>query len=130
MNVRRWLPPLIWAGVILFGTSLPQDAVPIQTAGIDKILHFSIYTIFAFLLTRQISQDTTPWRAVAGALLIATAFAAADEWHQRFIPGRSPELADWVADACGAILGALTCALWISRQRIRQRIRQRTTRAS
>lgn len=94
------------------GTSLPQDAVPLQTSGIDKVLHFSIYTVFAFLLTREISEDTSRWRAVAGSLVIAMAFAAVDEWHQRFIPGRFPEFADWLADAAGAVLGAVVYAMF------------------
>ena len=97
------------------GTSLPQEAVPLQTSGIDKVLHFSIYTVLAFLLTRQISEDTSRWRAVAGALVIAIAFAAVDEWHQRFIPGRFPELADWLADAAGAAVGAIAYALFFHR---------------
>jgi VanZ family protein len=117
LSVRRWLPPLIWAGVILLGTSLPQDAVPVQTSNIDKFLHFTIYTVFAFLLTRQISEDTTRGRAVFGAVMIAAAFAAADEWHQRFIPGRFPEFADWVADGAGAVIGALLYAFLFSRRR-------------
>ena len=117
MSVRRWLPPLIWAGVILLGTSLPQDVVPVQTSNIDKFLHFTIYTVFAFLLTRQISVDTTRGRAVFGAVLLAAAFAAADEWHQRFIPGRFPEFADWLADVAGAILGAVVYALVFDRRR-------------
>ena len=99
------------------GTSLPQDAVPVQTSNIDKFLHFTIYTVFAFLLTRQISVDTTRGRAVFGAVLIAAAFAAADEWHQRFIPGRFPEFADWLADVAGAILGAVVYALVFDRRR-------------
>ncbi len=119
MKVRGWLPPLLWAGVILIGTSLPQDAVPLQTAGIDKILHFTIYTVFAFLLTRQISEDTGPWRAVFGAVLITAAFGAADEWHQRFIPGRSTEFADWMADVSGAVAGAAIYAIFRGRHRSR-----------
>jgi VanZ family protein len=99
------------------GTSLPQDAVPVQTSQIDKFLHFTIYTVFAFLLTRQISEDTTPARAIFGAVIIAAAFAAADEWHQRFIPGRFPELADWVADIAGSILGAILYAYVFGRRR-------------
>lgn len=117
MSVRRWLPPLIWAGVILLGTSLPQDAVPVQTSNIDKFLHFTIYTVFASLLTRQISEGTTRGRAALGAIIIAAAFAAADEWHQRFIPGRFPELADWMADVAGAMLGAVLYAFVFSRRR-------------
>lgn len=116
MSVRGWLPPLIWAGVILLGTSLPQDVVPVQTSNIDKVLHFTIYTVFAFLLTRQIAVDTSGGRAMVGAVLIAAAFAAVDEWHQGFIPGRFPEFADWLADVAGAIIGALIYVL-LSRRR-------------
>ena len=105
--VRRWLPPLLWAGVILFGTSLPQEAVPVQTSKIDKILHFSIYTVFSFLLTRQISEITSRWRSALIAVVLAVVFGALDEWHQRFIPGRSTEFADWQADSLGAVVGAL-----------------------
>ena len=117
LTVRRWLPPLLWAGVILFGTSLPQDAIPVQTSKIDKVLHFSIYTVFSYLLTRQISYTTNRWRAAAIAVLIAMAFGALDEWHQRFIPGRSTEFADWRADSLGAVLGAVACAA-IARRRL------------
>lgn len=110
LNVRRWLPPLVWAGVILFGTSLPQSAVPVQTSSIDKVLHFTFYTVFAYLLSRQISEVTDRWRAAAIAIVVAAAFGAADEWHQRFIPGRSTELADWLADSAGASVGALAAS--------------------
>jgi VanZ family protein len=116
LNVRRWLPPLLWAGVILFGTSLPQEAVPVQTAKVDKILHFSIYTVFSYLLTRQISEITTRWRAAAIAVVFAMVFGALDEWHQRFIPGRSTEFADWRADAFGAVVGALICVATLRRR--------------
>ena len=115
--MRRWLPPLLWAGVILFGTSLPQEAVPVQTSKIDKILHFSIYTVFSYLLTRQISDiTTTRWRAAAIAVAFATVFGALDEWHQRFIPGRSTEFADWRADTLGAVVGALVCVAFLRRR--------------
>lgn len=117
--MRRWLPPLLWAGVILFGTSLPQDAVPVQTSKIDKILHFSIYTVFSYLLTRQLLETTTRWRAVLIAVAFSAVFGALDEWHQRLIPGRSTELADWYADAAGAVVGALAC-IGMSRRRAPQ----------
>ena len=118
MSRRRWLPPLLWAGVILFGTSLPQEAVPVQTAKIDKVLHFSIYTVFAYLLTWQLAVNNKRWVAVLVAVVVSIAFGAADEWHQQFIPGRSMELADWLADSLGACLGAIACALTLGRKRL------------
>lgn len=107
--MRRWLPPLLWAGVILFGTSLPADAVPVQTSKIDKVLHFSIYTVFSYLLTRQFSYSMSRWKAAALAVVCAVVFGALDEWHQSFIPGRSTEFADWRADSMGAVVGAIAC---------------------
>jgi VanZ family protein len=39
------------------------------------------------------------------ALAIGFAFAASDEWHQRFVPGRVFSLADLGSDALGLALG-------------------------
>lgn len=111
VNVRRWLPPLLWAGVILVGTSLPSAMVPREVSAFDKALHFTFYALFAVLLSRQISEGTGRWSAAALAVLIAVTFGAVDEWHQRFIPGRSTELADWRADSIGAAVGALAFAV-------------------
>lgn len=110
MKVRRWLPPLVWAGVILTGTSLPSSVIPGQASGVDKALHFGIYLLFGVLLSREFSEVTTRWRAAALAIVVAVLFGAADEWHQQFIPGRSTELADWYADSIGATVGALMVA--------------------
>jgi VanZ family protein len=93
--------------VILGGTSLPSPAVPQQVSSFDKVLHFTIYVPFAFLLARRFTEITSLWRAAVFTVLIAMGFAALDEWHQRFIPGRSTELADWYADSLGAGVGAL-----------------------
>ena len=116
MKVRRWLPPLLWAGVILTGTSLPASVVPGQASGVDKALHFGIYLLLGVLLTREFAEVTTRWRAAALAIVAAVVFGAADEWHQQFIPGRSTELADWYADSIGATIGAIMIAA--SRRRV------------
>ena len=40
-------------------------------------------------------------------LAAVSCFGATDEWHQLFVPGRSCELGDWVADSLGGGLGLL-----------------------
>lgn len=124
LKVRRWLPPLLWAGVILLVTSLPGAVVPRQLGPYDKIVHFSIYGLFAVLLSRDLAQVTARWSAAVLAIVIAVAFGAVDEWHQGFIPGRSTDIADWRADSAGAAGGALLFALY---SRIRA---SRTTHAT
>jgi VanZ family protein len=111
LKVRRWLPPLLWAGVILTGTSLPSSVLPSQPSGVDKALHFGIYLLFGVLLSREFAYSTGRWRAALLAILVAISFGAADEWHQQFIPGRSTEFADWRADALGSTIGALSVAV-------------------
>jgi VanZ family protein len=119
LKVRRWLPPLLWAGVMLLVTSMPGSAIPRPLIPYDKVVHFTAYGIFAVLLSRDIAQVAGLWRAVLFALVIAAAFAAADEWHQRFIPGRQTDLADWRADFIGAAGGALLFALYHRDRRAR-----------
>jgi VanZ family protein len=40
------------------------------------------------------------------------AFGVGDEWHQSFVPGRSSEWGDWVADTAGAALAIGLYAGW------------------
>ena len=122
MKVRRWLPPLLWAGVILFVTSVPGSVVPRQLSPYDKIAHFAMYGLFAVLLSRDIAQVTTRSRAALIAVAVAIAFGAADEFHQRFIPGRASDIADWRTDSVGAAGGALIFALYSHIRRSRTSI--------
>jgi VanZ family protein len=111
LNLRRWLPPLLWAGVIIFATSMPSDVVPQQVSTFDKTAHFGMYAVLGGLVTRHLAETTGRWRAALAALTMAAVFGAFDEWHQQFIPGRSAELADWRADSLGAATGAFLVAL-------------------
>lgn len=116
MTVRPWLPPLLWAGVIVFSTSMPTSVMPRQISPYDKALHFSMYAVLAALLTRYVMERGS-WRLLVLAVVAVAAFGAVDEWHQRFIPGRSTELADWVADTLGGAVGTLAMALGLRRRR-------------
>ena len=110
MNLRRWLPPIVWAGVIFTGTSIPSSVVPHRVSEFDKILHFTVYALLAVLLGRSLSEVTTRWRASLLAVIIAVAFGAVDEWHQQFVRGRFPDRADLLADTLGSVAGAVTIA--------------------
>ena len=118
LKVRRWLPPLLWAGVIVLATSTPSDLVPQQVTTFDKAAHFTMYAMLGGLLARELAETMRLWRAALLALAIGIGFGAIDEWHQQYIPGRSTELADWYADSLGAASGAL---LYAATRRLRTR---------
>jgi len=116
LTARRWLPPLLWAGVIVSATSLPSDMLPSQVTLFDKAAHFSMYAVLAWLLTGHATQPAGRWMAAALALIVAAGFGAIDEWHQQYIPGRSTEFADWEADTLGAAVGAFGYAIFRGRR--------------
>ena len=61
----------------------------------------------------------TPSAPALVLLLLGMAYGAMDEWHQAFVRGRSPDLADWFADVTGVVLGYTALLLlfgWLSRR--------------
>ena len=117
MIPRRWVPSLLWTVVIFTLTSIPDpDAGGIQIGGLDKAIHASLYAVLAVLSARgarawQPGDRVPRWPVVLRILGAIVLVAAVDEWHQQFIPGRSPELLDWLADAVGTVGGLAAFAL-------------------
>jgi VanZ family protein len=52
------------------------------------------------------------WRAAVIAAAIALSYAVTDEVHQMFVPGRSAQLSDLIADAMGVVAGVSLIWLW------------------
>ena len=120
--MRRWSPPIAWAAVILTLTSIPApEFAPVGAfafPGADKLVHAVLYGVLGALLARAVGA-TAPRRALGRVLLGVVLFAVVDEWHQRFIPGRSAEMLDIVADLSGAGAG-FAAATYLLRRRIPQ----------
>ena len=104
---RRWLWPMLVAATIFFASSRSHVAAP-DIANFDKVAHFSVYGLLATLLVRLGRGPLAVWLA----LLATSLYGASDEWHQYFVPGRSCELGDWVADTTGAALAIALYRLW------------------
>lgn len=100
-----WVPALAWAVTIFFLSS--QPALPSPMGASDKQAHAVAYGILATVclvgLTGARIDAIRPGRVVV-AFVLAVLYGVSDEWHQSFVPGRSPEVADVIADATGALL--------------------------
>jgi len=98
-----------WASAIFWASSQPNP-FPFVPEGIlshDKLLHAAAYAVLGALVGAAITaSQLAPPRAIALAALLAAAYGATDEWHQRYVPGRTADPADLAADAAGAIAGA------------------------
>lgn len=112
---RRWLASLLWAVAIFIISSIPKlDTAITRLEGCDKVAHFVEYFILGWAL-RYWSRGGSP-----GFLVGGVAFAAFDEFHQRYVPGREMSLWDFVADATGVVAGFLiTSAIYKRRARMR-----------
>ncbi|MBD3292074.1 MAG: thioredoxin [Armatimonadia bacterium] len=108
-----WTPPVVWAGIILVGTSLPKVPGP-NVVGIDKVSHLVAYGILGVLLVRgfRYCQCWRYGRAAAWTLIVGGLFGAFDELHQSWIPGRSTDLLDFAADFAGLTLAVAAVWTW------------------
>lgn len=104
---RGWLWPAALALLILAASHRSSLAGP-RIPGLDKAVHFAVYGLLATLVCRQ----GRGWRAAGWSALAVSAFGATDEWHQSFVPGRSTELADWLADTLGAATAVAVYTGW------------------
>ena len=84
--------------------------MPDALRGSDKLVHGTLYAVLAYLVADALrASHGSPGRRVVQVMVTivaVSAFGWADEWHQQFIPGRSRDTADWLADTVGAVAGA------------------------
>jgi VanZ family protein len=114
MGMRRfrldlWLPPLVLMGVIFFFSHQPSLDSGLGTIDLigRKLVHFAEYALLTFLWWRALATVTSPGRAALWAFLLASGYAATDEYHQSFVEGRNGSPLDWAIDSAGAAAAAL-----------------------
>lgn len=79
---------------------------------VRKAAHMAEFGVLAALALYWLSSFLLPYKKhCVLAVLIAACYAASDEFHQRFVPGRSGELRDVMIDTAGAVLGILFLSL-------------------
>jgi len=82
-----------------------------------KCGHLTEYAVLALLLwravRRPVKNQPRPWNwpEARQALLLVMLYAATDEFHQRFVPGRTSLVSDVLIDTAGGAAALL--ALWI-----------------
>lgn len=103
-----WAPPLVLMAVIFVlsaQSDLATDLGVIDTIG-RKFVHAAEYAVLCLLWWRALRTVMSPGRAVAAAFTISVLYAASDEFHQSFVPGRNGSPVDVLIDTAGAALAA------------------------
>jgi VanZ family protein len=121
-SIPGWLIRLAWFGVAVWAISItvlssmrPDQLDQLSSLKFwDKAEHFIAFAVGAANLA-LVLRWSTAWPAARVALVAIAAisfFAAGDEIHQLFTPGRSGgDVFDWIADTLGAAVG-----VWVTLQ--------------
>ena len=116
-----------WMAWIFYLSNQPVLDVPSLFPNQDKVLHFGAYAVLAsFVLgAMQRRADGYSLTQILLATAVASLYGISDEVHQMYVPGRDPDVLDWLADTCGALTATLLLA-WLSRWLLRSRARPAT----
>jgi hypothetical protein len=115
--LSTWGYVIAWSTVIFISSAqsdlrLPGSLPPFS----DKVAHFLIYGLLGWLWSRAVKIRCPSWTTIA-VVLSTVAFTGiyglSDEWHQMYVPGRSAELSDALADVCGGTLGGMGFLVWL-----------------
>jgi VanZ family protein len=114
-----WLWPALLAAMIFAASSRSHLAGP-AVEGSDKVVHFCVYGLLATLTLRALlfSGDRLARHAVWLSIALVSLYGISDEWHQSFTPGRSVEVADWIADTSGGLLAVALYTFWTGYRRL------------
>lgn len=101
----------VWLVIILFITLKPGGDTPLfeflQYPGVDKLGHFGLFLIWSLLYFPEVfclgdvktTQNLRIWTVVVSSFVLAIAIETA----QLYIPGRSFDVIDIVADILGSV---------------------------
>jgi len=111
-----WGPVALYALAIFVESSISH--VPTLPSGFtDKDGHALLYAGLAVLVLRAASGsrwDGVTFRAAGAAVAFAAVYGITDEFHQWFVPGRTADVNDWMADCTGAAI-AVAVVLLVAR---------------
>lgn len=99
--------------LIFYLSSQSQESLPVPQLfpHQDKVMHMTEYAGLSWL-GLNVFKPLTPAGIIASVMFSMT-FAATDEVHQAFVPGRDADVMDWLADVIGIFIsGYVYYILW------------------
>lgn len=133
-KILYFILPLLWMLVIFAFSHQPatisdtqsgvfveqlQAWLPAADSGfltfiVRKSAHIFAYFVLGVLVLRAL-QQTDLARPMLWAVVICAIYAATDEFHQLFVPGRSGEVRDILIDTVAATVGVVAIRLFYKR---------------
>ncbi len=117
---RAWGPAFLWAGVISYSSSIiiTPGMYPAIPNG-DKYFHMAEFFVYGCFVQRAALQRLWPkgWKGWACVLAIIAMTGVLDELHQLFVPTRTCDVFDALADTFGGAIGMMSFRFVLRRRR-------------
>jgi len=115
-STKYHLPALFLCLLIFLSSSIPGDNLPqLNFQFSDKIIHilvfFFLYFSFFYSLKNQIISVKLSQLADLFGVIFVFIFGITDEIHQYFVPNRTCDIFDIIADLFGGLMGYLIVLL-------------------
>jgi VanZ family protein len=111
-----WLPVLGLVAAIFAVSSVPHLQAPLHIVNGDKVCHAAEYLVLGLLLVRALRATLRVSRPLFAAMIaigLVVAVGASDEFFQSFIPGRTSDIFDVLADVLGGALAQLVYVTFV-----------------
>jgi VanZ family protein len=115
--INNKLLPFIWTACVFyllsFDTSNASDSSIWKFPGVDKLIHFIIFLLFAYLWGVLFLQNSRfeERKVIFFIIIIGSSFGMGMEFYQKFFTNRTFSYWDGVADAFGTIVG-----VWLAKK--------------
>lgn len=107
-RISRWVPVVLYCALIFYITSLPMNG-NLNISWEDKFWHLLMFIPlgYLFMCAINLKSNLSNLLLVVFSIVASTLLGVATEFHQAYIPSRSPEFLDGVMDAVGGGFGAM-----------------------
>jgi VanZ family protein len=103
-----WFPIILYCLLIFIQSSYPSIKSGPELPHIDKVLHFVAYAFLGALFLRAFKTSRIKNNVkliLILSIFLSSLYGVSDEIHQYFVPYRSADLMDILADMLGGLTG-------------------------
>ena len=126
IGIKKFVPAIVWFFVVLFLVTIPGNDLPTPdnwmiAIDYDKLIHIGVFGFLAFLFMYPFGKSSLPSKQklhyfIRFALATIVWGYTTEVLQKFYIPGRSYDLADWLADSIGGISALLFCKFYFLRR--------------
>ncbi|SFS61040.1 VanZ family protein [Paenibacillus sp. BC26] len=125
MRRLRFLPAIIIMATIFLLSSRTNDELNTFLPWFQKLFpqmssfdwgHFIAYFVLALTFDYGFARRARRWTFKVAIVLLCVLYGLTDEYHQSFVSGRSPDIADLRHDGIGAAIAVVVVALPLIRK--------------